>query len=129
MAGFRMTRQRRVVLEEVQKAHSHPTAGQVYELVRRRMPRISLATVYRSLEALTEQGMLRKLETGGTQRRFDGDLYAHQHVRCVLCGRVENVEVELPPNVAVPEQKRGFEVTGCTIEYLGVCPDCQTDGQ
>ncbi len=129
MAGFRMTKQRRVVLEEVQKAHSHPTAGQVYELVRRRMPRISLATVYRSLEALAEQGMLRKLEMGGTQRRFDGDLYVHQHVRCVLCGRVENVEVELPPQVAVPEQKRGFEVTGCTIEYLGVCPECQADGQ
>ncbi len=129
MAAFRMTKQRRVVLEEVQNSHSHPTAGQVYELVRRRMPRISLATVYRSLEALAERGLLRKLEMGGTQRRFDGDLFSHQHIRCVLCGRVENVMVDLPPQVATPEQKRGFEVTGCTIEYLGVCPDCQADGQ
>jgi Fe2+ or Zn2+ uptake regulation protein len=64
-----MTRQRRVVLDEVQQAHSHPTAGEVYELVRRRLPRISLATVYRSLEALAGQGLLRKLEMGGTQRR------------------------------------------------------------
>jgi Fur family ferric uptake transcriptional regulator len=47
----------------------------------------------------------------------------------VLCGRVENLEVELPPQVSAPQEKRGFEVTGCSIEYMGVCPDCQTDGQ
>jgi Fur family ferric uptake transcriptional regulator len=129
VGGFRMTRQRRVILEEVQKVHTHPTAGEVCDMVRRRLPRISLATVYRSLDALAEQGLLRKLEMGGAQRRFDADLYSHQHVRCVLCGRVENVEVDLPPEVALPRQNRGFEVTSCAIEYLGVCPDCQTTGQ
>lgn len=127
MAGFRLTRQRRVILEEVQRAHSHPTAGEIYELVRRRLPRISLGTVYRNLESLAERSMLRKLELGGTQRRFDADLYPHQHIRCLLCGRVENVQVNLPPEVADPGRVQGYEVTSCEIEYLGVCPSCQTD--
>ena len=127
MGEFRITRQRRVILEEVQRAHSHPNAGEIYEMVRRRLPRISLGTVYRNLEALAERGMLRKLELGGTQRRFDADLYAHQHIRCLLCGRVDNVQVDLPTEVTEPGRVQGYEVTGCEIEYLGVCPACQTD--
>ena len=68
----RMTHQRRIILEELRNTRSHPTADEVYEIVRKRIPKISLGTVYRNLELLSESGVIQKLEIGGTQKRFDG---------------------------------------------------------
>ena len=85
----RNTQQRRIILEELQGVRSHPTAVDLYELVRHRLPKISLGTVYRNLELLSRQGTIRKLDFGGEEARFDGDLMRHEHVRCVRCGRME----------------------------------------
>jgi Fur family ferric uptake transcriptional regulator len=59
-----MTRQRRVILEELRKVNTHPSADEIYEIVRKRLPRISLGTVYRNLEILSESGDIQKLEPG-----------------------------------------------------------------
>jgi len=69
---LKMTKQRRVIVEELKKLKTHPTATLIYELVRKRLPRISLGTVYRNLDLLAEAGIIQKLETAGTQKRFDG---------------------------------------------------------
>ena len=69
----RMTRQRMVILEELRKVKTHPTADELYAMVRTRMPRISLGTVYRNLDFLTESKEILKLESAGSIRRFDGD--------------------------------------------------------
>ncbi len=66
-----MTRQRQVVLEAVRATDAHPTGDEVYRLARRKLPHISLGTVYRNLELLSEAGLIRKLELGGAARRFD----------------------------------------------------------
>lgn len=127
---FRMTRQRRVVLEELRKVDSHPTADEVYEMVRRRMPKISLGTVYRNLEILSREGLVQKVVLGGTQKRFDGTPGAHYHVRCVLCGRVDDIEAE-----SIPDLERSlrcvseYEITGHRIEFTGVCPLCKNSGK
>ena len=63
---LRMTQQRQVILEELRLCRSHPTADELYSRVRRRLPRISLGTVYRNLETLAERGLIRKMEVGGT---------------------------------------------------------------
>ena len=68
---MRLTTQRQVILEELGKVKSHPTANEVYDMVRKRLPRIGLGTVYRNLELMAESGMILKLEVGGTQKRFD----------------------------------------------------------
>ncbi|MCP4591741.1 MAG: transcriptional repressor [bacterium] len=122
----RNTRQRQVVLEELRKLASHPTAVELYEIARRRLPKISLATVYRNLELLTRMGIARKLETRGGQARFDGDLDRHYHVRCVNCGRVDDVRglPDNPVNGAV-EEVSGYDVQGFRLEFFGVCPGCQ----
>ena len=121
----RNTRQRRVVLEELRKLHSHPTASELYELARRRLPKISLATVYRNLELLAQMGLIRKVEVSGGQARFDGDLDGHYHVRCVKCGRVDDAK-GLPerPVVADVEEISGYHIQGFRLEYFGVCPGC-----
>ena len=85
---MRMTRQRNVILEELRKVDTHPSADEVYDMVRRRLPRISLGTVYRNLEILSQNGRIQKLEIGGTQKRFDGNPANHYHLRCIHCDRL-----------------------------------------
>jgi len=122
-----MTHQRQVILEELKKARSHPTADQVYELVRRRLPRISLGTVYRNLEVLSAQGLIQRLDWAGTQRRFDGDVENHYHVRCLACGRVDDVVLEAAPVAAFAEALSGgteYQITGHRLELTGFCPQC-----
>jgi Fur family ferric uptake transcriptional regulator len=62
---MRLTSQRQVILEELKKVKSHPTANEVYDMVRKRLPRIGLGTVYRNLDLLAERGIIKKLEVGG----------------------------------------------------------------
>ena len=106
----RMTRQRMVILEELRKVKTHPTADELYAMVRTRMPRISLGTVYRNLDFLTESKEILKLESAGSIRRFDGDTRPHQHVRCRVCGKIGDV---IPP-VPTPSVE-GVSVEGFTI--------------
>ena len=81
------------LLEELKKLRSAPTADELYEKVRRRLPRISPGTVYRNLEALSRRGLVEKLQVAGTQKRFDASRHPHYHARCVRCGRVGDVQV------------------------------------
>jgi len=124
----RNTRQRQVVLEELRKLSTHPTAAELYELARRRLPKISLGTVYRNLELLVQMGVIRKLETAGSEARFDAEVNQHYHVRCVQCQRVDDVH-GLPKNplgeAAIPVN--GYEIVGLRLEYIGICPSCQDD--
>lgn len=125
-SDFRMTRQRRIILEELGANRTHPTASEVYELVRRRLPRISLGTVYRNLELLSEQGLVRKLELGNSQRRFDAVTENHYHVRCVKCGRIEDAPIE--PVMTLENAVRGatdYEIIGHRLEFMGLCPACR----
>jgi len=123
-----MTRQRRVILEELAKVHSHPTADELYARVRRRLPRISLGTVYRNLDLLTKAGDVRKL-AAGRQRRFDGDTSRHYHVRCTGCGAVADLEVEAPDGVEEAARRASdYEITGHEIVFSGRCPRCRARG-
>jgi Fur family transcriptional regulator, ferric uptake regulator len=122
----RHSRQRDVILEELQKLTSHPTAVGLYELVRQRLPKISLGTVYRNLDLLTRTGIIQKLEFGSEEARFDGNLTPHDHVRCVKCGRVDDIHG--PPLDLLGGAKddfNGYCVLGHRVEFVGVCPQCQ----
>ena len=129
MAGVttrRNTRQRQVVLEELRKLESHPTAAELYALARRRLPRISLGTVYRNLELLVQRGVIRKLETTAAEARFDSETDRHHHVHCVRCGRVSDAR-DLPEDPAAwaIQNVNGYEIQGFRLDFVGVCPDCQ----
>ena len=92
------------------------------------MPRISLGTVYRNLEILSECSMIQKLELGGTQKRFDGNLRNHYHVRCIRCGCIEDVPME--PLTSIESAIRGvsdYEIIGSRLEFIGVCPQCKKE--
>ncbi len=123
---LRMTAQRRVILEEIRSMDTHPTADQIYELVRRRLPRVSLGTVYRNLELLSAHGLIQKLELGGAQRRFDGNPEAHYHVRCLSCGRVYDSEVPVAADLNRAQQAASdFVIKGHRLEFIGYCRACR----
>jgi Fur family ferric uptake transcriptional regulator len=126
--GFqrRNTRQRQVVLDELRKLHSHPTAAELYEFARQRLPKISLGTVYRNLEILTLEGVVRRLDSVGAEARFDGDVEDHHHVRCVRCGAVGDVH-GLPHGMEPVNVSRlgDYEILGYRLQFEGICPLCR----
>ena len=121
----RNTRQREVILEELQRLTSHPTAVGLYQIVRRRLPKISLGTVYRNLELLTEMGTIRKLDFGAAEARFDANCRPHHHVRCVRCGRVDDVhDPPLDLSRLQEHDLGGYRIVGYRLDFLGICPGC-----
>ena len=125
---LRVTEQRRIILEELKKVKSHHTANEIYDMVRKRLPKISLGTVYRNLEILSEAGMIQKLELAGTQKRFDGTVENHCHVRCLGCGRVEDISVDPIPAIdAALKSQSEYKILWHRLEFMGLCPLCQSE--
>ena len=122
---MRMTRQRAVILEELRNSEAHPSADQLYQMVRKKLPRISLGTVYRNLEILSELGKIQKLELSGALKRYDGDPRRHYHIRCVQCNSVVNAPLA-PLNQLEDELYKTtvFEIIGHNLEFTGLCPSC-----
>lgn len=131
---FRMTRQRKVILEEVRREGEHLTADEIYDRVRRRLPRISMGTVYRNLDILASRGLIKKLEPDYPQMRFDGNTRDHYHLLCVRCGRVSDAHVAHSGNaLEVLEQTIGqltrYGIFGHRLEFIGLCPECMEEAQ
>ncbi len=123
---LRMTNQREMILQELKKSKEHLTADELYERVKRKMPRISLATVYRNLEILSEVGLIGKLEVSGRQKRFDYDTEDHDHIYCVQCHRVDNLDMDREKlGVHTPGSINGYKVTGFRLEFAGLCKECR----
>jgi len=127
--SHRMTRQRMVILEELRRMNSHPTADEVYEVVRKRLPRISLGTVYRNLEILSGMGLIQKLEMDSAQKRFDGNPERHYHLRCMVCNRIVDVPGDVLRRIDYsPESCGDCRILDFHLHFLGVCDECQRKG-
>ena len=123
---MRLTTQRQIILEELSKVKTHPTASELYDMVRKRLPRIGLGTVYRNLELMAENGMVLKLEVGGTQKRFDATTQTHYHIRCTDCGKVDDIDTPVMEDlVREAANATAYEVLGHHIEFSGRCLACQ----
>lgn len=122
----RLTTQRQIILEELAKVKTHPTANELYDMVRKRLPRIGLGTVYRNLELMAESGMIFKIEVGGTQKRFDATTDEHYHIRCSTCGKVDDIDVPVIKDlVAQASQTTSYLIFGHHVEFAGICSSCQ----
>jgi len=121
----RMTNQRRVILDELKKHYDHPTADDIYTEVKKQLPKVSLGTVYRNLEQMSDLGLILKIEGKGP-KRFDPTPTAHPHFRCVECGCVEDVpeaKSSTPLNIE-SSWLLDREIKGIILEYYGLCPKC-----
>jgi Fur family transcriptional regulator, ferric uptake regulator len=122
----RMTRQRRLLMQVLDRKNWHPTAEEIYDIVRERAPRISLGTVYRNLDILSREGIVQKVDAAGLQRRFDGNPKPHSHAQCLECLEVWDVETAPesffePVLVMCPD----FRITGYKLVYEGYCSKCR----
>lgn len=123
--NLRITKQRQIILDELMAVTSHPTADEVYQMVRKRLPKISLGTVYRNLELLSTCGVIQKLDIGGTQKRFDGNATTHYHVRCIKCERVDDLDLPADFNFENEAGKvTDFKILRHRLEFSGICPAC-----
>ncbi len=122
----RNTPQRQIILEELCRLKSHPTASELYEIVRKRLPRISLGTVYRNLDVLHGEGLIAKLDLAGHEARFDGMAAPHCHVRCTQCAIVRDLpEIDPRKFELASAEMNGFLIEGFKLEYSGICPECR----
>jgi Fur family ferric uptake transcriptional regulator len=125
MSG-RSSKQRDAVLAAVRSTMDHPTAEWVHRQARRHLPRIGLGTVYRNLQSLAADGLIREIHTGGQAARFDGNTGRHYHIRCLTCGRVNDLPLSVDTRI---EEEAGramnYRVLGHHVEVQGLCPLCQ----
>jgi Fur family transcriptional regulator, peroxide stress response regulator len=121
----RATKQRDAVLRVVEQVDTHPNADEVYRMVRKILPQISLATVYRNLHLLAEEGRLREVQFHGDVIRYDGITGPHEHFYCRKCGMVWDIHRSLPKNaVRSIERRMKSSVERYTLDYYGLCVKC-----
>ncbi len=130
MSVVRFTKQRQAILEVMRHTDIHPEASWVYAEVRKVLPQISLGTVYRSLEALVEDGYLMAIQSVGDARRYDVKHPQHHHLVCKKCGKIFDIPTEHLPQFKIPAQHlpAGFEVQDVLLEFHGVCQTCSLEG-
>jgi Fe2+ or Zn2+ uptake regulation protein len=127
VAGWRFTRQRAAVFEFLRSVHTHPTAEEVFSTVRRGLPNISLATVYKCLEALVACKLASKLASGDGPARYDCRTDNHYHFRCLKSHQVRDLDIEhdpdllekLAPQLVERLKQQGLRVTDYRLEFLG----------
>lgn len=120
------TYQRQVIIEELSKVKTHPTADEVYEMVRKRLPNISLGTVYRNLEMMANRDIILKLDIAGRKRRFDYNTAKHYHLRCDVCGAVSDLELKQLQDIEAQLDSLigSGGITNFNIEFKGKCEQC-----
>ncbi len=124
--GQRYTEQRAAVYRFLLGTVMHPTADEVFTAVRSEIPDISLATVYKSLEALVGCELAMKLTYGDSAARYDARTDPHPHARCTVCGRVLDVPGRIDTRMLESlGAVRGFTVEGYRLELVGRCGGCR----
>lgn len=133
-SGLSVTRQRLAIFEALAASREHPSAEDLYRSVRKRMPQLSLATVYKNLEALREIGAVSDVNALHEHGRYEASLPGtgagkpHHHLVCVACRRVVDLHDAALDGLTVGDAK-GFEVRSLKVQVEGICPDCARAGR
>lgn len=129
-SGYTLTSQRRAVLEALKEARGHPSAEDVYLVVKRKNPRVALGTVYQALSVLEEIGVIGSKHWSESPTRYDLNVEPHLDIRCASCGQVSEI-----PGMGVEDLESriqgntSYHVTSATLVVEGLCPGCREDGK
>ncbi|MDQ5847034.1 MAG: transcriptional repressor [Acidobacteriota bacterium] len=126
--GSKLTPQRDAILQAIREGEEHPTANEIFQAARLRLPTISYATVYNSLRFLKEAGLVREIKFGDSASRYDKGTHRHDHAICNECGKL--VDFELPQAaelIQAAARKSKFKPESVHLTLRGVCPDCRKE--
>lgn len=120
-----LTKQRAVVLQVIRTETEHLTASEVFDKSKQLLPGISFATVYNSLRYLKEAGHIAEISFGNAASRFDSKLTRHDHAICTKCGKLVDMEIELPAQIiGFAAEFSKFKPESLELTLRGICPDC-----
>lgn len=120
-----LTKQREVVLRTIREADIHMTANEVFSAAKTILPSISFATVYNSLRFLKEAGHIAEIQFGNGASRFDRMTHRHDHAMCTECGKLVDIEMEVPADILkMAARKSKFKAESLEFTLRGLCPDC-----
>ncbi len=120
-----LTRQREVVLRVIRDAHEHLTASEVFSASKEMLPTISFATVYNSLRFLKDAGHIAEISFGSGASRFDRITHRHDHAICTGCGKLVDIEMEVPSDIIKRAAKQSkFKPESLEFTLRGKCPEC-----
>lgn len=124
--GFKVTPQRLAVYDVLAHTKEHPNAEMIFSSLQDTYPTMSLATVYKTIDILKEIGLVQILNAGEDSFRYDADTSKHAHVRCVECGRVDDVfGLNTEKFSGEIEKNTRYRLVGQQFYFYGICPDCQ----
>jgi len=123
-AGFRLTPQRRAILDYLASTEVHPSAQQIFQAVKKTHPDISLATIYNTLGTLVRLGHLKMLEVE-PDNRCETNLTQHINLICTVCGKIQDMAGDFTISPAEVLHQVGFQVLDSRMEYHGVCSACR----
>ena len=120
--GLKVSHQRVEVLKYLSENFCHPTADTVLSALKSRLPTLSKSTVYKTLNALVEEGMLREITIEGGETRYEYNLRDHGHFKCGRCGEVFDFSIDTS---GVPVKGlEGFEIRDRNVYFKGICAGC-----
>ncbi len=120
-----LTKQREVVLQVIREADAHLTANEVFDKSKQLLPGISFATVYNSLRFLKEAGHIAEISFGNGASRFDSMTSRHDHAICTKCGKLVDMEIELPVEIVnFASEFSKFKLESIELTLRGLCPEC-----
>ena len=123
--GLSVTHQRHVIWEALTSMHEHPSPEAVYEKVKRQIPSISLATVYKNIRTFVEHGVIREVSLHHGSARLDTNMAAHHHLVCLKCKSMVDLPAEdIEPVRMKKRAPKGFRIHRYSVEILGLCPAC-----
>jgi Fur family ferric uptake transcriptional regulator len=123
---WRLTPQRRVIAQAMGGDHVHLTAEEVFERARERLPEVSLATVYNTLNELVSMGEVQQVDAGGGPTRYDPNTQdGHHHLVCLNCGDLRDVHPRGLDALELPRSQRfGYRIVNREVLFQGYCSDC-----
>ena len=124
--GFKVTPQRLAIYSVLSATKAHPSAEMIFNELQPHYPTMSLATVYKTIEILKEIGLVQILNVGEDSFRYDAVTHNHPHIRCMSCGRVDDLDnIDSSEFISDVSSKTAYRLTGQQFYFYGVCPECQ----
>lgn len=124
--GFKVTPQRLAIYNALCNTKAHPNAEMIFNKLQPYYPTMSLATIYKTVDILKEIGLIQVINVGEDSLRYDATVELHPHIRCTMCGRVDDImDFDFTPAIKEAEQRSSYDLSGQQFYFYGVCPDCQ----